>query len=183
MWSYQMDIDLQYRSFKGLRARCLRLWLQDGWPSFRLAMYHFTILIYIVRCQPIEPHTCLITFLSYSLAHIFHIGIGALQYMHSLFGSFMSLGPKGTFFSLYFPIIASQHFISSHWLCYLSHLLYSIYYLFCFIFFPPRVVIFLSSLHGGQLHHFYYLFHIHRFRDPQFEKVTSLERVYDIFST
>ena len=36
-WLYQMDIDIQYQSFKGLRARCLRLWLQDGWPSFQLA--------------------------------------------------------------------------------------------------------------------------------------------------
>ena len=137
MWLCQMDIDLQYRSFKGLRAQCLRLWLQDVWPVFRLAMYPFTLLIYIVCCQPIEPRTCIITFLSYRLAHIFHTGIGAFQYMHSLFGSSMSLRPKGAFFSLSLLIIASLHSIVSHCLCSSSLLLYFIYYLFCFIFFSP----------------------------------------------
>ncbi|RVW32228.1 Cytochrome f [Vitis vinifera] len=45
----------------------------------------------------------------------FYTGIGALQCMHALFRSFMSLGPRGTSFSLSFPIIASLHFVTSRW--------------------------------------------------------------------
>ena len=48
----------------------------------------------------------------------------------------MSLGPRSAFFSLSFFITASLHSIISHWLCSSSLLLYSIYCLFCFIFFP-----------------------------------------------
>ncbi|KAL6323949.1 hypothetical protein AAG906_006219 [Vitis piasezkii] len=45
----------------------------------------------------------------------FYTGIGALQCMHALFRSFMSLGPRDASFSLSFPIIASLHFITSRW--------------------------------------------------------------------
>ena len=64
------------------------------------------------------------------------------------------------FLSLFFPTTALRHSFISHQLCFSSLILYSIY-LFCFIFSPPRVVILLSSLHGGQSHHFHYLSYGH----------------------
>ena len=80
---------------------------------------------------------CIIAFLSHCLAHTFTPG-------WELFESFMSLGPRGTFFSLSVLIhcIIAFHlislfvlFISSHCLCYSSHLLYPICCSFRIIFF------------------------------------------------
>ena len=91
----------------------------------------------------------------------FHTGIGALQCMHALLRSFMSLRPRGTFFSLSFPITAPLHFhlISLVVLFVSSSLLYLLLVLHHLP--PSRVMILLSSLHGGQSCYFHYLSHGH----------------------
>ena len=61
---------------------CLRPWLQDGWPSFRLAISLYPPSdIY----SPLLAHLNITTFISYSLAHIFTPGSGPFSVcMHCL---------------------------------------------------------------------------------------------------
>ena len=115
-WLYQMDIDLQYRSFKGLRARCLRPWLQDGWPLFRLAH----TLLPLLTSRPLlalwsshEHHN--IFFLIALIT--FYTGIGAFLCIYALFGSLMSHGLINSSFSLFF--LSSYHRFSSYLIVYI----------------------------------------------------------------
>ena len=105
-----------------MRAWCLRSWLQYGWPLFRLVCTLLPLLTYepLLALWASHGHHSLL-FLIALLT--FYTGTGALQCMHALFRSFMSLGPRGTSFSLSFPIIASLDFITLHRLCPLSYLL------------------------------------------------------------
>ena len=139
-----MDIDLQYQSLKGLRAQCLRPWLYDGWPSFRLA---YTLLP-LLTSKPLlalwASHEHYSLFFLITLL-TFYIRIRVFWCIFSLFGNFMSHGLIGSHSSLF---------------CYLSNII--LYHTSLFISFVPSfvfVITFLSMpwvmifhilMHGGQ---------------------------------
>ena len=155
-WLYHMDIDIQYRSFKGLRAWCLRLWLQDGWPSFWLA---HTLLPSLTSRPSLalwalhEHHSLffLITLLT------FYTEIGALRYIYALFGILISYGLIDSSSSLFFycSTIIFHH----------TSLFISFVFVITFLS-MPWVMIFHISVNGGRSCPFPLLSHGHWFRDP-----------------
>ena len=161
MWLYYMDIDLQYRSLKGLRARCLKPWLQDGWPSFRLAH----TLLPLLTSKPLlalwASHEHYNLFFLITL-FTFYTGIGALRCIYALFRSLMShelIDSSSSFLSLFCPTIIFHHaslFIS-----------FVLSFVFVIIFISmPWVMIFHISVHGRRSCPLPFLFHGHWFRDP-----------------
>ena len=147
-WLYQIDIDIQYWSFEGLIAGCLRPWSQNGWPSFRLAH----TLLPLLTSRPLlalwashEHHSLLFLIALFT----FYIGIGALQCMHALFRSFTSLGPRGAFSSLYSLYVCITAFSSHLISCVIRLILFTLFTAHLHHFLPPWVVILLSSLHRG----------------------------------
>ena len=113
------------------KVLCLKPWSQDGWPSFRLAIYPFTLLIYrpLLAFWASHVHYSL-SFLS-PCSH-FYIGIGAFWCMHALFGSLMSLGPTSAFFS---------HYFSCHHITAFHHISLVVFFIFYFLFYLLLVLL------------------------------------------
>ena len=116
------------------KVLCLSLLSQDGWPSFRLAIY-LSPFLYIVHCQPIEPRMHVITFLSYRLAHTFTPGEGSFSvFSHCLRprGAFLDLGAH----SSHCLFSSLHHCISSRFIGRVIHLIFSILSATCFVSSP-----------------------------------------------
>ena len=132
----------------------LRPWLQDRWPSFRLAL-HFITPIYILDCcQPIEPHVvCYSLFLFYSPAYYFYAQVRALSCIVMLcqesLTSFRLIGLSFSHFLLpphhlvcYVPLFSYFHL-------YLSFRYWSLH----FIFSSLGMLILHILMHIGQSYH------------------------------
>ena len=159
-WLYYIDINLQYRSFKGLRAQCLRPWLQDGWPSFRLAH----TLLPLLTSEP------LISFLALHEHHslfflivllTFYTEIGAFWCIYILFGSFMSHGLIDSSSSLFFWCPTNIFHHTSLFILFVLSFFFVITFLSM-----PGVMIFHISMHGGRSSPIPLLSHGHWFRNP-----------------
>ena len=107
-----------------MRARCLRLWLQDGWPSFRLAhtlLPSLTSRPLLALWSSHEHHS--IFFLIALLT--FYTKIGAIRCIYALFGSLVSHGlidSSSSLFFCFFVVLPSFLII--------THCLYPLFYNF-----------------------------------------------------
>ena len=159
-WLYQMDIDLQYRSFKGLRARCLRSWLQNGRPSFRLTHTLLPSLTSrpLLTLWALHEHYSLFFLIA---VLTFYIGTGAFWCIYALFGSLMSHGLIDSSSSLFCcrPNIILHY--TSLFVSFVSFFVFVIAFLSM-----PWVVIFHISVHRGRSCPFPLQSHGHWFGDP-----------------
>ena len=132
---------------------CLRLWLQDGWPSFQLALHLITFIDILDCSQPIETHeVCYNLFFSIAMLIISIPGLGPFD-VQLCFARKVS---RALYLQAYLSHLFYYHLTSpSVTFHYFSHLLYLgfHYWSLHFIFSSLRMLIFHILMHGGQSYH------------------------------